>query len=117
MLKEAKSLGDYLIVVVAQDHIVEHLKGVLPTIKLTERFEHIQNVDGVDKVLIGDAHLSTWQVVKRYQPDIIAIGYDQEMLKRDLEKHLTKIGYQPEIKKLSSFEPDIRHSSIIKKAH
>lgn len=112
MLKEAKSLGDYLIVVVAQNHIVEHLKGHQPKIDLAQRFAHLQEVDGVDEVIIGDAEISTWQVVKKHRPDIIGIGYDQKLLKEDLEKHLPELGYTPEIKMLNAYEPNICHSSL-----
>lgn len=106
MLREAKSLGDYLIVVVAQDHVVKHLKGHLPKMNLLERFEHLGNVDGVDKVAIGDAHLSTWEVVKRFRPDIIGIGHNQLQLKADLEESVDQLGFRSEIKILKHFEPD-----------
>lgn len=99
MLKEAKALGDYLIAAVAQDHMVEHLKGHLPQKNFVERFEHLEKADHVDKVVIGDAETGTWNVVKRYKPDIIGIGHDQHMLKRDLEFQIKnkKLGYKPEI--------------------
>jgi len=104
MLKEAKALGDYLIAVVAQDHIVEHIKGHSPEKNLAERFEHLEKQDGVDKVVIGDAEMSTWFTVKRYKPDIIAIGHDQHMLKSDLERSLPEWGYKPKIKVLNYYE-------------
>jgi len=113
MLKEAKGYGDYLIVVVAQDHIVKHLKGHLPKINLAERMIHLQEEDYVDEVVIGDAELSVWEVVKKYQPDVIALGYDQNLLKEDLEKHLPQLGLKPEIKVMKSFEPNIYHSSLL----
>ena len=97
MLQEAKSFGDYLLVVVAQDHIVEHLKGHLPKKNLVERFEHLQKADGVDKVVIGDAETSTWKVVKRYHPNIIGIGHDQQLLRENLEKNMPKLRPKPEI--------------------
>lgn len=104
MLKEAKNLGDYLIAVVAQDHIVQHLKGHLPKINLLERFEHLQDVDEVDKVVIGDAETSAWNTVKKYKPDIIAIGHDQELLKEDLEMSFDTLGYEPDIAMLKYHE-------------
>lgn len=102
MLKEAKSLGDQLIVVVHQDHIVKHITGEFPKLNLTERFEHLEKQDGVDKVVIGDAELSTWNIVKRHKPKIIALGDDQEMLKKDLEWQIKgkKLAYNPEIRVL-----------------
>lgn len=114
MLKEAKSYGTYLIVVVAQDHIVQHLKGHLPQYPLAKRLEHLQMVDGVDEVVIGDSELGSWGVVKKYQPDVIACGYDQNDLKQDLEANFDKLGYKPRLVMLKSFEPEKHHSSLRK---
>lgn len=97
MIKEAKTYGDYLIVVVAQDHIVEHLTGKLPNTNLAVRFEHLAKQDGVDKVVIGDAEHSTWNIVKRYKPDVVAFANDQNLLKEDFERHVDKLAYKTEI--------------------
>jgi FAD synthetase len=115
ILKEAKALGDHLIVVVAQDHIVQHLKGHQPKINLTDRFEHLKKADMVDEVVIGDAELGTWEVVKKEKPDVIALGYDQESLKADLEAHMDKFEKKPELVVMKSYEPNTYHSSLIKK--
>ncbi len=104
MLQEAKHLGDYLMVVVAQDHMVDHLKGHLPNKNFAERFEHLENQDGVDKVLIGDPIRCEWNVVTREKPDIIAIGHDQDMLKKDLEDALPRLKIKAEIKQLKYYE-------------
>ncbi|MEK7146940.1 MAG: adenylyltransferase/cytidyltransferase family protein [Patescibacteria group bacterium] len=105
-LKEAKSHGDYLIAVLAQDHIVERLKGRLPEINLAERLEHLKKEDGVDEVVIGDAELGVWEVMAKYQPQVIAVGHDQQLLKEALEKHCAGGGlsFCPEIKLMSYYE-------------
>ncbi|MBI2075335.1 MAG: adenylyltransferase/cytidyltransferase family protein [Candidatus Harrisonbacteria bacterium] len=114
-LREAKKFGEHLIAVVAPNHIVEHLKGYLPEIDIAERMAHLEAEDGVGEVAVGDEKLSGWEVIKKYQPDVIALGYDQEALKADLEKNIHQLGYHPEIKVMSSFEPNIYHSSLLKK--
>ena len=103
-LTHARALGDYLCVVVAQDHVVEQLKGGLPNLNLAERFEHLETVDGVDQVLIGDHLTSAWQVVKEHKPDIIALGHDQEVLADDLKSHMSELGYTPHIEALEEYE-------------
>jgi FAD synthetase len=113
-LREARALGDYLVVVIAQDHIVEHLKGHAPKLDMSERFLHLRNEDNVDEIIIGDHELSTWEVVKTHQPDIIAIGYDQRPLKEDLERHHHDFNWHIEIKEISAYEPNIYHSSLLK---
>lgn len=82
-LKEAKKYGEYLIVVVAQDHIVNHLKGHEPKLNVGDRLAHLEKIDGVDEVIIGDRELSTWEVVKKYQPDVVVFGYDQDTLREN----------------------------------
>ncbi len=103
-LEEARAEGDYLIAVVAQDHIVERLKGHLPKLNLASRFEALNKEDGVDEVVAGDTHLGVWEVVKNYKPDVIAVGYDQNALKEDLKNHLDELGYKPEIKVMRAYE-------------
>jgi len=105
--KQAKALGDYLVAVVAHDHIVEHLKGHFPQKDLTERFEHLQNEDGVDEVAEGDRELSSWKIIESQKPDVIALGYDQAALKEDLERNLEKLGINPKIKVLEVYEPNV----------
>ena len=112
-LKEAKSQGDYLIAVVTQDDIVEHLKGHLPKINFSQRFAEIEKEDGVNEVVIGDSELSVYNVIKDNHPDIIALGYDQSALKEDIKKNMKKIGYQPEIRVMKSFEGNTYHSSLL----
>jgi len=112
-LKEAKALGDYLIVVVAQDHIVKHLKGHEPQLNLSERFEHLEREDAVDEVIIGDAELSTYEVVKKYRPDVIALGYDQTLLKKDLEINRSQFDWPIDLVTVAAYEPNIYHSSLL----
>jgi cytidyltransferase-like protein len=104
MLKEAKEHGDFLIAVIAQDHIVEHLKGRLPGINLLKRFEHLEDVDSVDKVVIGDAELSLWNVVNVHAPHVIALGHDQNSLKEDIENNIDKLEKKPKIVVLKNYE-------------
>lgn len=104
MLKEAKALGEHLVTVVAQDAIVRQLKGGEPKLNIAERIADLQELDGVDEVVAGDADMSTWEVVKRHRPGVIAIGHDQDTLKEDLEKHIDELGYTPQLVQLKHYE-------------
>ncbi len=104
VLKQAKALGDHLIVVMAQDHMVEHLKGFRAEVDLAERMEHVRKEDAVDEVVIGDKELGTWEVVKQHKPDVIAIGHDQNILQENLEDSFDKLGYDPQIELLKEYE-------------
>ncbi len=112
--KEAKALGDYLIAVVAPDHIVEHLKGKLPAVDIGWRLEALKTEDNVDEVVMGDEELGTWEIVKKYRPAVVALGYDQKLLKKDLEKWLKDFDWDLEIKVMSAHEPNTFHSSLRK---
>ena len=112
---QAKKYGNYLIVALTQDHIVEHLKLRLPKKSFVERFDHLKKEDFVDEIVIGDAELGTYEVVKKYKPDVIALGYDQKVLKKDLESHKKEFQWPLQILVMESFEPKKYHSSILKK--
>ena len=103
-LREAKKLGDHLIAVVAQDHIVRHMTGADPSANLSERFEEIEHFDGVDEVVIGDFELAIWKTVERYKPDVVVFGKDQTLLAENFSKHSSNLSYRPSVVTLDSFE-------------
>jgi FAD synthetase len=111
--RQARKEGDYLIAVATPDHIVQHLKGHSPKFNIAERLDRLKEVDEVDEVVIGDKALGTWEIVKKYQPEVIALGYDQGALKLNLETNYDKLGCKPVIKTMQSYEPDQYHSSIL----
>ena len=112
-LKEAKQCGDYLIAVLAHDHVVEHLKGRLPRLNFADRFEHLKKEDLIDEIAIGDGNLGTWSVLEKYKPDVIALGYDQESLGEALDEYLKNVDWYPEVKVMRDYEGNKNHSSII----
>ena len=113
LLKEARQYGDYVIVVVAQDHIVSHLKGHEPKFNIADRIAHLEAEDGVDEVVIGDRELSTWEVAKKYQPDVVLFGYDQDALRKNFEEHLSDFDFHPEMYIAKDFESQVFHSSFL----
>jgi FAD synthetase len=86
LLREAKKLGERLIVVVARDVCVQRLKGKNPTYREGERRKRIQEEAGVDVATLGDAKLGRYRVLKTMKPDAIALGYDQDALRTDLKR-------------------------------
>lgn len=115
--KEAKKLGDYLIAVVAQDHIVEYLKGRLPSKNLVERLDDLKREKLVDETALGDAELSSYEVIKKCRPEVIVLGYDQDVLKKDLERHLKDFDWQPKIVVAGPHEPGKYKSSLLNKGY
>ncbi|MCR4328285.1 MAG: adenylyltransferase/cytidyltransferase family protein [Patescibacteria group bacterium] len=112
-LKQARKCGEYLIAVVTRDVVVEELKGHYPSLPAHVRLEHIKSVDYVDEAVVGDVALGSYKVLKMQKPDVVAVGYDQERFKEDLEKHRAEFDWQFEIKMMEPYEPGKFHSSVL----
>lgn len=103
--KQAKSLGDYLIVVVASDENIKKLKNRAVRVSQVQRIKAIEVLDFVDEVMVGDKD-ENYSVLDKTDPDIIAVGYDQiipEPLKNKVKKYkiITLKPYKSEIYKSS----------------
>lgn len=112
-LEEAKKLGGFLTVVLARDEVVKKMKGKLPRQNFAERKSKLKKEGNVDKILAGDNQMESWDVFEKYKPDIIALGYDQNDLKKVLTDYFRKSSWTPEIKNVGSFEPQKYKSSVI----
>lgn len=81
MFKEAKKLGDELVVILNNDHWIRVKKGT-PFMSEAERKEIIESVKGVDRVVITkhkpkDPDRSVCHVLRKIKPDIFANGGDR----------------------------------------
>lgn len=73
-LEKAKSLGDYLYVILTNDR-----NNTKPyAVPAAERKANLKNLEVADKIIIGDPKDYT-AVIRKYRPDIIALGYDQKL--------------------------------------
>jgi len=113
-LKQANALGDTLIVCLAQDDVVKELKGAAPQQSLIERMRVLKTSRFVDDVIPGDTNIGVYNCLKDVHPDIIALGYDQDALRNDLEAWLVKNESDIEHRVMRPFEPDIYKSSKIR---
>ena len=77
LLKEAKELGDYLVVILNNDQQVK-LKGSVPFMKIADRKEIVESLKYVDEVFISiDKDKSISQSLTQVKPDIFANGGDR----------------------------------------
>lgn len=87
-LKEAASYGDFLLVVVAKDLTVEGHKRK-PIHSEKQRVDLLNELTIVDFAVLGDS-TDHMKIVRKAQPDMIAIGSDQDhrikLLKNQLEE-------------------------------
>ncbi|WP_297063430.1 FAD synthase [Thermococcus sp.] len=90
-LKQARELGDELVVIVAHDETVRMQKRRDPINPAEDRAELLRAIKYVDEVYIGSPGTIDFELVRRINPDVIAIGPDQnfncEKLKEELRKH------------------------------
>jgi len=97
-LREAKKLGDTLVVVVATDSTVQKLKHD-PITPQESRVNLIRELKMVDEVYLGHDD-DMYAIVQEIKPDIIALGFDQihndaaiknELKKRKLNVKLVRL--------------------------
>jgi FAD synthetase len=112
-LKQARELGDRLVAAVAPDKVVEKLKNRRTKEPENKRLESIEKL--VDKAVLGDVKIGAFQSVKQLNPDIIALGYDQDSLEEKLIEWIEQTGSKIKVVKLKPFKSDIYKSSIINK--
>ncbi|MDO8499513.1 MAG: adenylyltransferase/cytidyltransferase family protein [bacterium] len=110
MLKEAKTYGDWLTVVIAKDLTVSEVKGHLPTNNELERLAAVTNLNLADRVVLGNIH-DKYAVIVEEKPDVVALGYDQnafiDNLKPNLEPHVRVV-------RLTPYFPEKYKSSLMK---
>lgn len=116
-LNQAKGLGSYLVVVVANNEVVTKSKGS-PVFDANSRAMLVQSLKCVDEVIVpGESDRARYyQTVLDIAPDIIALGFDQEFDKDDLSKELANYGWNGQIVRLSAFPGEVYSSSQIKKS-
>ena len=113
-LKQAKDLGDFLIVVIARDETVKKIKGRYPEYSERKRVSFVKKSGIADKVILGfrgDKH----KVLRKYRPEVIALGYDQFVFTQRLEKTLIDLKLNAVVQRLDAYHPQVYKSSLLKK--
>ena len=100
-LKEAKKLGDELIVVVATDKTAEKLKHN-PITSQDMRVQLVGELKPVDKAVLGYED-DRYKIVKELKPDIIALGFDQKHDEEIIKKDLKELGMDIKVVRLEPF--------------
>ena len=119
LLEEAKRLGGSdarLVVIVARDETIRRLKGRLPVIPEDQRRAVVESLRVVDEALLGYEDLDMATVIDLVQPDIIAVGYDQDNIEALALKAIEERGLKIQVKRISRFgRTDLDSSSKIKR--
>lgn len=115
--KQAKKLGDYLIVVVARDNYVKKAKKLSPVNNERIRVQNVRKSKQPNKVILGSKTHNFYRTIRTYKPETIALGYDQKPTINELKKqlrrhHLSKV----KIVRTRAFKPKIYKTSLILKS-
>ena len=101
-LKEAKKLGDTLIVIVACDSTVRKMKHE-PVTSEKMRLQLIKELKIVDDAYLGEKD-DIYKIVEEIKPDIITLGYDQIHDEKVIRQNLEKRNIKAKIIRLSKYK-------------
>jgi len=118
-LEEAKKHGGKdarLVVIVARDETVKRMKGSDPVIPEDQRRAVIESLKVVDEAFLGYEDMDLNRVLEQVKPDIVAVGYDQESIKAQVEAINQAKGLGIKIVQVKRFgKDDLNSSSKIKR--
>lgn len=112
-LKQAKKLGDALVVVVALDSTIKAVKGIAPKYNEKQRVEHIRDLKIADKVVLG-YEADKYEIIEEINPDVIALGYDQDSFAGKLKEEMGKRSMNPKIVRLGPYKEEHYKSSKLR---
>ena len=104
-LKQAKALGDELVVVIARDSRVRRMKHEPVTPEALRR-ELVDGLKPVDQALLGHEG-DIYRTVEDVRPDIIALGWDQEFDIEEVEAEVRRRGVPAKVVRLTKMEGDL----------
>ena len=110
-LKQARELGDFLVVSVARDDFVQRKKRRRPVHGEEERKKNILKSGLVDDADLSDRVQGTYQIVRSRKPDIVCFGHDQYELERDFKEWLLAEQIKIHTVTLRAYQPDKYKSS------
>lgn len=113
-LEEAKRAGgerSKLIVIVARDSTVEKTKGKKPIMSEDQRRALVESLKVVDEAVLGYESLDIGEVIAKIKPDVIALGYDQADMERQVCSYVDKHQVSVKIVRIGKFGENALDSS------
>jgi len=110
-LKEAKSFGDKLIVIVARDENIMRFKGKKSKHDENYRLNQVKKLNFVDEAVLGHTG-NIFEVLEEFKPNIVCLGYDQKTVEEEkLKEELEKRNIKAEIVRAKPYKEDVFKSS------
>ena len=113
-LEEAKKAGGKnaeLVVIVARDSTVQRTKGRKPIMSENQRRALVESLKVVDEAVLGLEDFDVGDVIEQIKPDVIALGYDQLDMERQVREYVDKHCLAVKTFRVGKFEPDELDSS------
>jgi len=113
-LEEAKKAGGpnaELVVIIARDSTVEKRKDNRPIMPENQRRALVESLKVVDEAILGFEGFDTAKVIEGIKPDVIAFGYDQDALAKNVKKYVEAYGLNVRVVRIGKFEEDEFNSS------
>jgi FAD synthetase len=113
-LEEAKRAGGpnaELVVVVARDSTVEKAKGKKPIMSENQRRTLVESLRVVDRAMLGFETPDIGEVIAEVKPDVIALGYDQEDVEKQVRCYLEMNQMGVKIARIGKFGENALDSS------
>jgi FAD synthetase len=113
-LEEAKKTGGKnteLIVIIARDSTVEKTKGRKPIMSENQRRALVESLKVVDAAVLGFEEFDIGDVIERVKPDIIALGYDQVDMEKNVQAYVDEHKLPVKVVRIGKFEEDALDSS------
>jgi FAD synthetase len=105
-LEEAKKAGGKdaeLVVIVARDSTVKARKGKKPIMPEDQRRALVESLKVVDEALLGWEDFSINKVIEKINPDVIAVGHDQDGIEHEVQKAIKEKVVKIEVAKIGRF--------------
>lgn len=110
-LRQARALGDVLVVVVATDATAVKMKRRRPLHTQAQRQELVSSLAMVDACVVGDEE-DMFRTVSRIAPDTIALGYDQAHQEGRVREGCARVGSRAGVVRLGATDPAISSGEI-----
>lgn len=115
--RQARRWGEELVIVVARNQNVLRLKGHLPQEDERIRVKKIRQIlkeNGYQgRAVLGNLK-NFYLVLKKHQPDVIGLGYDQSVNLSKLKNEIKKFRLFCKIKRLKPYQPEKYKSSYFR---
>lgn len=112
-LSESKKYGDSLIVLLANDATIEKVKGIKPKFNQKKRLQQLNDLNMADEIILGQKN-DIYKVLDDVKPDVICLGYDQNIFTDSLLWELHKRNLRTRIIRIDALMPEKYKSSKLK---